>query len=162
MSEPGRRAAGHIADRLLPDLGPSDDPDLWRLVAAALADQAEGLMTSLEPRPRRVVVTFAAIPRRHPHTHPDDGAVWRRSFALERAAAGWSDEGRAAHVRRKRGHHWVTACVPVGTRRLAAAEVVCLWRPVFPWATPQETDVGRETRLYLRGAGGAWEARGVR
>jgi hypothetical protein len=156
MPDPGPPLA-----TLLDLLGPGDDPALWRLAAEKGLAQAAGLLEELEPRPRRVVVTFAAIPRRHPETHPDDAALWRRSFALERGDAGWRDEGAAPRLRRKRGHFALTVCVPGGTRRLAAVEVTCLWRPRFPWAPPEETEIGREVRVFLRDGAGEWQPRGV-
>ncbi len=151
-----------VLEALAPALEPRDDPALWELVADAALGQAEGLAAGLEPRPRRLVVVFAALPRRHPETHPDDAAAWRLAFSLERGDDAWRAEGPSPHLRRKRGHWSLTACVPGATRRLAVAEVVCLWRPRFPWAPPEETEIGREVRTYLRGADGVWVARGVR
>lgn len=152
---------GPVIAKLCGLLGSGDDPELWRLAAEKGLRQAAGLLEELDPRPKRILVVFAAIPRRHPVTHPDDAALWRWSFALERGDDAWRDEGPSPHLRRKRGHHALTLCVPVGTRRLAAAEVVCLWRPRFPWAPPEETEIGREVRVFLRDGSGAWVPRGV-
>jgi hypothetical protein len=153
--------AGSPIATLLDMLGPGDDPVLWRVAAEKGLGQAAGLLDALEPRPRRIVVTFAAIPPRHPETHPDDGARWKWSFALERGDAAWRDEGPAPRIKRKRGHHSLTVCIPSGTRRLAAVEVVCLWRPRFPWAPPQDTEIGREVRVFVRDGEGVWAPRGV-
>jgi len=147
---------------LLAALAPRDDPALWTLAAEAAFRQAGGLFDVLEPRPRHVVVTFAALPRRHPALHPDDAAEWKLSWSLEPGGDAWRPEGASPRLRRKRGHHCLTVCVPGATRRLAAVEVVCLWRPRFPWAPPEETEIGREVRLFLRDSDGAWRPRGVR
>jgi len=146
---------------LLGLLAAGDDPALWRLVAEKALGQAAGLFGDLEPRPRRVVVTFAAIPRRHPANHPDDAALWRHAFSRERSDDAWHDEGAAPRLRRRHGHFALTVCIPGGTRRLAAVEVPCLWRPRFPWAPPEETEIGREVRVFLRDGTGAWQPRGV-
>jgi hypothetical protein len=144
-----------IVESVLPALGENDDADLWQMaVSTVLADSEnhEGV--------RHLLVTVVRTPDSSA-SNPEERADLRLSWARAKEQVLWEFVGHTPRVRRRRGHFVLTICVPKGSRKLAYVDVTAIWRPRFPWAPPEETEVGRKAYAFARDAEGAWGPRGV-
>lgn len=150
-----------VIRRLLDELGGGDDPELWLLAVARIETDVAALMGVPHP-PRRLLLRVCRVPSRTSEVHPDSAAHFRLCWTRDRKSDGWTFAGASPRYPRKRGSYSATVCVPSGTRRLAVATVTVLWRPRYPWAEPEDTEIGRQFYDFARDHDGDWHHRGTR
>ena len=153
-----------LAARFDDELRAGDDRALWEDVAARVAEDVAGLEARLESPPRHVTLALVRMRRRNAGVHPDDDVTLRLAWERDRGSDAWAFAGSQVHVRSRRGHYTVTACLPAGTTGLAWVDVLVLWRPHLPRgasAAGEDHETGRQTYRYRREADGRWRFVGV-